>query len=271
VNEDKNLLYWTDYGRKGKILVTDLNSGDQLEPIVLPYDTHLSYHGLNIIDDNTLLCLNEKYSELDVMFFYLDIDGKLLGSRAQDKLKRTGVFGERSAFLKKNPSSGKYNYMGDSDTLYVIEDTSLVPVFLLESDDRFNNEDNLEGTLPGIKMQGSKYSLLSNDIIIVSNTDAGSSIMPGKTETLIMDNKNHKLERINKLLIDYLAFKTKNISFTFTNNYAVYSFEAIKLLKISEEALLQKDLEPVVRERMKKLAESISENDNPYLLIGKIK
>ncbi len=269
VDETKDLLYWSNQGTSGKILITDLKSGEQLAPISLPYDTRLSHNGLKLIDENTLLCLSDKYSEEDIMFYYLSMDGTVEEGLPRNNLDPPSS--GRGTFLKKNHNSGKFNFLENTDTLYSIEGNTLEPVFSMLVSDRFNYEDNLEGYMLTIKHLGSSYAILGKNMLVVTRNENSTTMNSENAGTFLFDMHSFTLSSLNSWTIDYLAYTSEDVYFTTTDNFAVIKFDALELKAICEESILKKDLDPEVRDRITNLNMTISENDNPYLLIGKIR
>ncbi len=269
IDEKKDLLYWSDQGTTGKIFVTDLKSGDKLEPIKLPYDNRLAYGGIKIIDENTLLCLSAKYLGDDIMFYYLGLDGSVTEGlpRYNPDLPYIG----RGAFLQKNRKSGKFNLMGDADTLYSIEGNTMEPMFSMLVSDRFTYANNHEGYMLRIRHLGSKYSVLNRNMMIFTQSNGFDRITSDESTDFLLDMRTYTLSTLDSWKVDYLAYTCDELILGAAGDYAVIKFSAIKLKGICEEALLKKDLDPEVRDRMSMLNGSITKNDNPYLLIGKIK
>ncbi len=102
-----------------------------------------------------------------------------------------------------------------------------------------------------------------------------NSILHRKIQHILFDKQNTKATFLQKLQNDYLGqnISNKALNILNINNYKFFiqEIDAITMLEIIDKIKNNPDLEIKIRDQILKLEQNLSENDNPVLLIGKIK
>ena len=162
--------------------------------------------------------------------------------------------------------------MGDNDTLYTVKEDHLAPYLYFHTNDRYSSEDNLEGYYPDLIFEGSNHILLYNVKQKVGVDDKGR-LRYESVEPLpyIVDKNDYSTYHISNYSVDYLGYLADKLRISVSADRVAIIYEAIELRKIVNDVMNKKDAAPDLKERMSQLSESLSEEDNPYLLIGQIK
>ena len=87
----------------------------------------------------------------------------------------------------------------------------------------------------------------------------------------ILDTRKRKVEKFDYLENDYLGLNEK-INYQIGHNGVVVSrFDAIDLIQKADSVSKLPDISKELKTRLENILETVDENDNPYLLVGKLK
>lgn len=87
--------------------------------------------------------------------------------------------------------------------------------------------------------------------------------------TVRVSKADGSVKRIDRFTNDYLGISYPTIAMV--NGYVCVSYEPLKLMEVLDGILAKNDLKPEVRKNATDLRNSIQENDNDILMIGKLK
>lgn len=108
-----------------------------------------------------------------------------------------------------------------------------------------------------------RVTLYPNDI------SSNSSPVRLTTFNVCVSKKDGSVKRIDRFTNDFLGLSYPFL--TMRNGYVCITYEPLELMGALDKVLTQTDLEPDVRKRVADLRNSLHENDNDILIIGKLK
>jgi hypothetical protein len=88
----------------------------------------------------------------------------------------------------------------------------------------------------------------------------------------LIDKKKNQAQYVTKLTVDKLGYSTDRMFLKTQNNGVIYFvYNALDLKEQIEETLENKNASPSIRGQLMELDKEVDINDNPVLLVGKIK
>ena len=290
LDSDTNILYFTE--RDGKISRINLDDNKRLEPII----TELYPYAIASSDRNNNLYLLKSgtISSLDPLWN----DSTLLFATYNTITSQTNVVRSDHLLTNNNTASGIYPYKDNlyfinrnyTDTLYrITADNKLDPI----ADIIINNEqtDGDEGGetifLNLIGDVGFILSHINIEVTTIHYEGGGysSSRNPKVLDYFLYKNRAD-LKRVNSVTYDIFGINRAISEYIRQNEegkslipvfpirsgkYAYYKLEAFKMMELLEFALEEGKLNSSEKEYLGAILDSLNEDDNPVLIIGKIK
>jgi hypothetical protein len=238
IDETNKRVYLMPFARANKLLCYDFD-GKAQNPVPLYFEQldKASFY----IDKGIITVFSMPVSNKKVFAFQQNMKGELIHSiPATEKMQANSYDGEIFTSYNKGVFSVHYTAL---DTLfhYNPKSNQLIPMYR---------------TVFG-KDAFAVYRDLPNHYITLSNP------------SIIVDKRTKKAVYY-KAKNDFLGGTDVNY-FQSNNDYLVVVCEAFKLLEDLEKNINQSGLAKEVRDRMKKLLDSVDEDDNPVLIIGRLK
>jgi hypothetical protein len=262
LDEKNNRIYLLPWQTK-KILVYDLK-GNALNPIPLCYDSPKGNFHVNT-RTSTLIVSVLPFTGAPAVVWQQTTNGKLLKSIAPGALALTPDFSnEMGAYrIGNNYDFHVFSFVPRADSIYRydVSRNKLIPVFSLDFKNREKRIHNYS-ELPG-------YYL-------------GDLSEPSKVNDYITTTKNNRFYIIDKKTLRGAFFKLENDFlgnieiawpiYTFNGDYYIANVDPGNLLDQLEKTLsTEKTLSPEMRAKLTKLKNSITDNDNNYILYAKLK
>lgn len=267
VDESKEIMYFYDHGFVGRIRRIDLNTGELLSAIPLPDDERWFLAGF-VVYQGRLLCFTNNYSPVAYRYFFIDDNGNAgFGCNKKPFLgERPGV--SIAPYLSE--TEGRVNFRQVRDTLFMLQDDSLVIEMIIREDNYFSpGEDKTRGFSTTIAYNSKRYILVrSYDLEMIPVDGSGIRLENHGTRLLLIDREEETVANISEINIDYLGVNSEDPEIYQNDNKAWIVISAIKLIDYLDSALEKEDIEPELRSRLLALNEEVKEDDNPYLLIG---
>lgn len=163
------------------------------------------------------------------------------------------------------------------DTLYKVHETTCDPYCYFTVDDRFTVENNEIGNFVFISANGPGFIIANKaHARIRLNDDAETFCMNADKITRYFINKNDfSSSEIMDFYNDFLGIKEELNpwnNYVFINNSLGYvAYSSFELKQKLEKSLESKNIDNELRVRISLLNEEIKENDNPVLVVGKLK
>ena len=250
------LLPW----QSNKLLVFDFN-GKALEPI--PLCDRIPKGMFRVNKDKTVTCAMLPFKGAKAVVWTQTQDGQLLKSIAPGNLEIQPDF-SNEVMSNKNSAAFDFSlfiFWGRKDYLYHYdtEKNRLVPQFTIDFGDQ--------------KMPINWYEELPNHYLMYM----GEPQQISATNTVGTD---YKFAILDKKTMKGAFYRLKNdflgdisaVWPSFRDGYYVNNMDPGNLKDALEEALSKnKNMSPAMRDKLTKLKNSITENDNNYVLYGKLK
>lgn len=267
--DDKNdILYMNHRGDSKHIIAYNLKNGELIKKFPTGIDNLLSQ--MIVVDDSTLVItarMNREYN-----LFYLSTSGELINGIAPPKEKGIGLM------TTIDKVYDNYFYMPkEYDTLYVFENLVLEPYYFFDVEDRFTIDNNETGNFLFLPVIAPRFIIVNKvHAKIQLNDDGETFTMWGDESTLFwMDRKAYSVSKITGYRNDYFgideAFDPWEDYLFGDDDLAYIKYAAFELKQLIKEALDSENLAHDVKQRISLLNETIDQNDNPILLIGKLK
>ena len=269
VDEQKEIFYFYDHESPGRIRRIDLRSGELLESIKLPDDERWLLAGF-VIHDDRLLCFTNNFSEADYRYFYLSENGDVeFGFSKQAYLDDRPMI-SLTPYL--NECRGEVTYTQVRDTLFRLVKDTLEPEMIIRVDNYFSPGTGVnKGSSPQLILNGKEHRLLKNTEVEFSQSERGMSFDDHGTTYFLIDRKQGSITQATHFYNDYFDIEEEEVDFLCNDGFAYVVIEAIELMSLLAEAPINENANPETKERISSLKKTINENDNPYLLIGKLK
>lgn len=271
IDEKKDRLILADEQKSNYFLYFDLRTGDYLGdiPKAIPGITRrfaLTAYG-------SLACvpyLSPGEQDDQYYLYWQDLKGKLL-----DTIKGPSDLEiYRDTYFEKLPEG--YRYMlayTNKDTVYHLAGKKLIPYLA------FNHGEDVSGNMevPGyrtmkIDLETYRYLILSN----LRDTEVGAS---GSNATVswtghdyLVDKEHQDAHLISGIYNDFIGAYQRAHTFSILPNNLIYSaMQSLELIGIAERAIGDPKSGQKLIGRMKVIREQINREDNPVLIVGKVK
>ena len=267
--DDKNdILYLNHRGDSRNVSAFDLKTGERIKRIPTGVDNLISQ--IIVSGDSILTIVPRMNSEYNL--YNLTTSGKLINGIAPPKVKGIGL--QTSIDMVMN----ELFYMPkEFDTLYLVNGTSCKPYCFFHIEDRFTYENNEIGNFVYLSANAPGFMIANKaHAIIKMNEDGETFSMNADKQTRYFINKNDfSVTEIKDITNDFLGIDEEldqwdNYLFI-TNNLGFVCYSSFELKQKIEKALESNKLENTVKQRILNLNQEIKENDNPVLVIGKLK
>lgn len=273
VDENNDILYVGDES-KSYFMSWDLNTGDYLGDIPRVYEGKLK--NMLFTSNNTLLCAPVVgHNEAGRFYvFEQDTEGNLI--RAIEAPERKSWHDSQDKLLHFNGYG--YNYIPIKiDTIFQVKDSVLAPSWVV---DFGKNNDKLIGKTGGRSFTysfesnrffaGRVYTLEKVETTIIEG--GTSTRTSGKSENLIVDKESGNIFLNEKLENDFIAESIYLYWINVLPNNTLYiAKSAISLIEHAEKVIEDPDTHPEIKSRLKNLLDQIDLEDNPILIVGKLR
>lgn len=272
IDENNDILYITD-AVKSYIMSWDLNTGSYRGDIKRTYSGKIK--NMFFTAKGTII-LSPMLSDSEAGKFYLweqDLEGNLI--KAVEAPKTDSYVDSQDKLLHYNGES--YNYIPvDGDTVFELSDSKLIPkwyVFL--GKDNPKRKDQVGEIGFSYLFESPRFfagSLYTIESMRVEKTNGGiTSYSTGKRETLFYDKNSEKIYISEKISNDFCGGNIDSYSVGVQSNKIIWvSLSAIDLIELSEN-LVENEVTNRIGQNLNSIIQEISPEDNPILLIGKLK
>jgi hypothetical protein len=267
--DDKNdILYINHRSDSRNILPFDLKTGYRIKRIPTGVDNLISQ--IIVSGDSMLTVVPRMNREFNL--YNLTTSGKLINGIAPPEVKGIGL--QTSIDMVMNEL---YYMPKEYDTLYKVKETSLKPFCFFHIEDRFTYENNEIGNFVYISANAPGFILANKAHAIIKLNDDGETFsMNADKQTRYFINKNDfAVAEIKDFKNDFLGFdedldQWDNYLFI-TNNQGFICYSSFELKQKIAKTLESQKLDNLIKHRISALQLEIKDNDNPVLVIGKLK
>lgn len=268
LDDKKDILYINHRGDSRHIIAYDLKKGERLNRIPTGVDNLISQI---IVSGDSILTVVPLMNK-DYNLYNLTTSGKVLNGIAPPRVKGIGL--QTGIDMVKN---NLYYMPREYDTLYSVKRTSCDPYCFFYVENRFTYENNEVGNFVYLSVNAPGFIIANKAHAgIKLNDDKETFSMNADKLTRYFINKNDfTVAEIKDFHNDFLGIKEDPDQwddFLFkTNNLGFVCYSSFELKQKIDKALKSKKLDNLIKQRISTLNLEIKENDNPVILIGKLK
>jgi hypothetical protein len=190
------------------------------------------------------------------------------------EMDKTHPLGLNSATIDLSEGDLYFNYLFAGDTLYRLDGQELTPIILLSSERPRSYLQEEPGSismalqhLTGDTFRGG-FSVLEE---FYTRENSNRQMPRYSTFWFLLDTKRGKVERFDYLENDFLGLEEKTNFQIGHNGVGVTRLEAIDLIHKADSVSRIPGISGELKNRLENILETVDENDNPYLLIGRLK
>jgi len=273
VDEENQVLILSSSGKAGYFMNFDLTSGNYLENIPNAIPSYA--RNMLLTKNRELLCVPYKKPEADQSSFLLywqTLDGKLSGSIPGP----AGNIIKNGSRLYQFENDYRFSQR-DDDTLYTVIQNKLKPYLTYNY-----GEPNPIGTdqvgykITSVVFEARDFIFMNLfKIIGYEASGSGSSFQSssrGAVDWLCLDKTKKKVYLMKDIYNDFIGagIQSQDIQAQ-PDGTIVMSYQAVDLKEIAEKALADPKTPADVRQRMKKINTEVKADDNPVLMVGRLK
>jgi hypothetical protein len=263
-----DILYINHRGDSKNIISFDLKKGERINRIPTSVDNLISQ--IAVINDTVLAIMPRMNKEYNL--YYLSTSGRIINSIAPPKVKGIGL---ETVIAKV---SNKVFFMPkEYDTLYLLNNITKEPYCFFNIEDRFTFENNEIGSFVYLSVIAPNFMIANKaHARIKMNSDGETFSMNADKVTLYwIDKKDFSVSEISGFRNDYFGINEtfnpwQNYLFI-SNDLAFIKYSSFDLKQLIKKAMDMGKLDNNVKQRISAINEQTNENDNPILVIGKLK
>ncbi|MFZ0282473.1 MAG: 6-bladed beta-propeller [Bacteroidales bacterium] len=268
LDNENDILYINHRGDSHNILVFDLKTGERIKRIPTGVDNLISQI---IVSGDSLLTIvprmNKKYN-----LYTLSTSGNIIDGIAPPGVKNIGL--QTSIDMVMNDL---YYMPKEYDTLYTVNQSSCKPYCFFYVDDRFTYENNEIGNFVYLSANAPGFIIAAKAHSRIHLNDDGEtfSMNADKLTRYLINKKDFTVVEIKNIQNDFLGFDEAPDQWDdylfITNNLGYVCYSSFELKQKIEKALESDTLDETVKQRISAFNSLINENDNPVLVIGRLK
>lgn len=267
---DEKLLYITSNKKKRYMLCLDLKSGDYLND--MPFATSSVTNSIIFMNDTTILVSRQATgeSEDEFLIYTQNLNGKLIdGVRAPQLLSKwmttLNIFYRIKDVINFKPMM--------VDTVYSFKD-KLVPIYFFNHKNKSTDPMSLDiGRIRyQIYFENASYTLFKT-MLMKSYTEVKQDQYNVESEErfIIYDKKSKKLIHLKSFKNNYINKEIGTFDHTFQQNGYMYTIvDALTCIELAKK-VKNNEVKIANSSAFLKMANQLKEDDNPVLLIGKMK
>lgn len=273
VDEKNNRLYVTDFSlMKDRMIVYDIKSGHYNIIPIAHQGKEIGIRDIIVSNDSIMYIttMQVRGGKSDCPLFCQTTSGKLLW-----EIKKVNPLGITDATIQL--ASGKIfmNYLFIQDTTWLVEGDQLKPVLVITTElPRAFLEEKVGNGYVGLNPVTDNLFLGSQSFIKSVEYDEryqSNRSTYSDRQSFTYDVKSRRARSIGEVKNDFLGSNVKFYPQYHHNGLATVTYQAIDLLEIADSVSKLPNINKELKKRLDGILETVGENDNPVLLVGKIK
>jgi len=254
VNDEESRLFIHSANKRGFLLVYDLHTGEVLPRIKLP-DNRLV--GFIYAGDHILWWGGLNWNEPPQDFrelYTMSFDGEPIAINTKTDLKENKLLGRPTYSWRVN---GIVYYLDNlCDTIFTIDGVIKSAFCFLKYDDIYHMDTNPKGKTVWLDiLSENKFKLM---------------VKYGGKEFL-WNPKVNTLKNLTGYYHDFFKMEVEDLEFESREDVGFIKYQAIDFKYMLAKSLENRDLGSKKRKQLEELDEEISEEDNPIILVGRVK
>jgi len=272
--DDKNhQLYVTDmYLHPRKILRIGIKTGIIKYIDLKNTGGEFAIREIVVRDDSLMICTTMQYSNFpsESPLFCQTTSGNLLW-----ELNKVHPLGLQAGGINLVDEKLYFYYLYAGDTIFGLENNSLKPIVILNSNRERAEYKKEKGSIR-MKLVPLTENLFKGSFSLV--TDAVNDDRYGRKKVrmapwkdFIFNRKSGKAQLIGKIKDDYWGGGDPIYMGIDQNGVGIETYQAIELLEMADSVINLPEISKKQKSRLEQILQTVDENDNPYLLVGKLK
>ena len=270
-NNDQLIVY---RGRKrSNLLNINLNTGEFLNDIPMNIEAgHIC--DMYILNDTVITCATIAGSSSNgngYYFFSQNFSGDLIDTIP---IKHRVMAHWNSEHRLIKIGNTLHYRPSNSDTIFTVIHNRFTPDYIFNSDCKGSHDKQKPGdVLFSLVADTKRYFLLRKFVVDkIKPVEGGFATYYSNVGLIYVDKDKNKASTVTSFKNDFTGESSLSNPSPFqSNGYFVQPIQAIKILELIKNAEENEDLKISNREQFIDLKNKIDENDNPILLIGKLK
>lgn len=271
VDENKQVLYLSDYQKETYFMQFDLHEGKILERI------KKAIHGNTrdiLYKDNELLVVPSGGGDEDkkgIFFYRQNLKGDLLSTSPAPP----GYFMGWSGKSLIHGSGNIRFHIPDDDSVYTIQGNHLENYIVYDFGEKNPPDRNYVGhKMMTINFEAGPFVFFYNFQIASIENEGNVTYTSGIVENFVMDKKNGRAFFSGQMFFNPVRAQIESDDFQFNiginNSMLFYKYQAVELIEDAREALSDPDFTGPYREALENIIGNLTENSNPVILVGKL-
>lgn len=269
-DKNESNLYYHDATKKS-IIKYNLEKG-QSESII-PFKDEGYLSKMILINDTLVSVLPSQFTETGNIFFYMTLEGQIVDARKKDPVEHPqGPWAGRSPVFTRLEGNSLIFQPSENDTIFRIEHTDMTPVMTILNEKPQVSGDVTKGKYVGYLFQDDKKIWFHRSTHEIVQNSQMISIRTLESEHLFLDKKSGKITVAKPFIFEYEGADIEiPAMISVEDNHYSITYQAIDFKKQLENALKSNEIPDEKKERLQKMNDEITENDNPILVTGKMK
>jgi len=272
-NDNNDQLIVIRGGRRSNLLNIDLITGDFLNDIPMDIEAgHIC--DMYILNDTVITCATIAGSSSNgngYYFFSQNFSGELIDTIPIKH--QVMAHWNREHRLFKNENTLHYR-PSNSDTIFTVIHDRFTPDYIFNSDRKGSHDKQKPGdVLFNLVADTKRYFLLRKFVVDkIKPVEGGFATYYNTVGLIYVDKEKNKASTVTSFKNDFTGESTLSNPSPFqSNGFFVQPIQAINMLQLIKDAEENEDLKISNRAQFIDLKNKIVENDNPILLIGRLK
>lgn len=179
--------------------------------------------------------------------------------------------GDKVGDIYLNEVGGEVHFVGiDNDTLYVIRDSVKVPKFFIEIPERYSSIKK-RGNIFLMDMETPDLCVFTVNEQVVTEFEGGMSVSWEPIQKYVLNKEDRKLREIDHVYTDMWGKSQSLTEFHQSGDYLTTYLSVLELMKLEEVWKKSGKVDATKLDRLRRLLEKVKEDDNPFLLTGKVR
>ena len=271
VDEIHGRLILSDEQKTGYFLSFDLKTGQYLGdiPKAIPGVTRRFL----LTDFGSLACvpyISPGTSTGNYYLYWQDLEGKLIDAvKGPDNL---GIY--RGNYLAPIPGGFRYMLaMNNKDTIYTLRDKKLIPYLAFNHGEEVPEDMEAVGyRYMKVILETDRYMMLEKMQVSKLETAGQATSINYVSSAYLLDKDNRKGFLISGIYDDFVEASTPAQFFKILPNGIIYNaLQSMEIIGIADRAVENPKSDQKLIHRMEQIREQVGRDDNPVLVIGKVR
>ncbi|MCG8475783.1 MAG: 6-bladed beta-propeller [Cytophagales bacterium] len=270
VDDKENYFVFHD---NGKNYIKRFNLESLILEKNIPFENHGWLSGMTFLNDTTLAFHPGRFADYGYLYFCQSVSGKILFGVKKEKEERKKLgYGGFSPIFKKAKDSTflLQSFLSDSVFLFSGNKKRKLMSFVNPVSKKINGVTH-QNSASILHMTRKNYYLKKGEVRVRISKKSVS--LEGSSNSICqMDRSGHSVKIISKVHLPVLGITISDPKLDFHENNKVSIYKSAAAFKdILEQSLENEKLSEEQRAKLAKLNASISEDDNPILIVGDLK